>query len=141
MGIEQVLGLATGSISWSIELSDWVAWAQDVRSGQPARRGQMIFTHESGLHVDGVLKDPETYQPFSPAIVGRQHHLVIGKHSGTHALEYALRRLGLEPSREVLSLLLPLVRRKANAVKGSLTPDDLWVLWHDVEKGFYAAMR
>lgn len=143
MGIEQVLGLSTGVEKLSlVELSDWAARAsgRPVPVNQPVV-GEMIFTHESGLHVDGVLKDPETYQPFDPAIVGRQHHLVIGKHSGTHALEYALRRLGLDPSREVLSLLLPLVRRKANAVKGSLTPDDLWVLWRDVEKGFYAAMR
>jgi hypothetical protein len=44
--------------------------------------GDHVFTHESGIHVDGLLKDRRTYQALDPAVLGRSHRFVIGKHSG-----------------------------------------------------------
>lgn len=44
--------------------------------------GDLVFTHEAGIHVDGLLKDIKTYAYLEPAMVGRHHQFVKGKHSG-----------------------------------------------------------
>lgn len=44
--------------------------------------GKEVFFHESGIHVDGLLKDKSTYQYLDPILLGRTNHFVIGKHSG-----------------------------------------------------------
>ncbi len=71
--------------------------------------GDAIFTHESGIHVSGLLRDPANYQALDPNDLGRQHRLVLGKHSGTAAVQWAYQEMGMpieEPqAREVLSLL------------------------------------
>ncbi|HEX5121113.1 MAG TPA: UbiA family prenyltransferase [Pseudonocardiaceae bacterium] len=48
--------------------------------------GDHAFVHESGLHVDGITRDPSTYEPYSPDLVGRQRRIVLGKHSGRSAV-------------------------------------------------------
>ncbi|WP_026971416.1 homocitrate synthase [Aliagarivorans marinus] len=60
--------------------------------------GQAVFTHESGIHVDGLLKDPENYQGFAPQKLGREHQLVLGKHSGTKAILQIYQGLGISLS-------------------------------------------
>jgi 2-isopropylmalate synthase len=59
--------------------------------------GANIFATEAGVHQDGILKNPETYLPYNPEIVGHRSgvRLVIGKHSGKGALARRLERLGL----------------------------------------------
>ena len=52
--------------------------------------GEAIFTHESGIHVHGLLRDPANYQALDPAELGRHHHLVLGKHSGVSAVLWGL---------------------------------------------------
>jgi homocitrate synthase NifV len=69
-------------------------------SGRPVAAGKSIvgeavFTHESGIHVDGLLKDRGNYETFKPEELGRVHQLVLGKHSGTHGVQHACARLGL----------------------------------------------
>jgi homocitrate synthase NifV len=44
--------------------------------------GEGVFTHEAGIHVDGLLKDPANYQGVDPALLGRHHRMLLGKHSG-----------------------------------------------------------
>ncbi len=51
--------------------------------------GDGIFTHESGIHVHGLLRDPANYQALDPKELGRQHHMVLGKHSGLAAVLWA----------------------------------------------------
>ncbi len=58
--------------------------------------GPGIFSHESGIHVDGVMKKSELYEPFSPESVGLIRRIVIGKHSGRAALSEKLRQLGMD---------------------------------------------
>jgi homocitrate synthase NifV len=57
--------------------------------------GEAVFTHEAGIHVDGLLKYPLNYQGFDPAEVGRKHRIVLGKHSGSGAVREAYGRLGI----------------------------------------------
>lgn len=57
--------------------------------------GKNAFAHESGIHQDGVLKNKETYEIFSPEDIGlEQNNLVLGKHSGRHAFKNRLTSLG-----------------------------------------------
>ena len=61
--------------------------------------GRNAFAHEAGIHQDGVLKNPQTYEIMEPATVGlTSNNLVLGKHSGRHALKEALADLGYEIS-------------------------------------------
>ena len=50
--------------------------------------GESAFSHESGIHVDGVLKYPRNYENFNPKLIGRQRKILFGKHSGTCGLRY-----------------------------------------------------
>jgi len=52
--------------------------------------GKKAFTHESGIHVNGILNDSRTYQPFPPEIIGRSNEIVLGKHSGMCSVKYFL---------------------------------------------------
>jgi homocitrate synthase NifV len=87
--------------------------------------GEAVFTHESGLHVDGLLKDPSTYEVFDPAFVGRHRQLVLGKHSGSHGLKHAYAELGIQLEDSQTSQLLPVIRQFASQTKRSLQADDL----------------
>ncbi|MEI6894295.1 MAG: homocitrate synthase [Colwellia sp.] len=60
--------------------------------------GHDIFTHESGLHIDGLRKDVKNYQAFSPELLGRKHTLVLGKHSGVKAIVAGYKALGIKLS-------------------------------------------
>ena len=57
--------------------------------------GRNAFAHEAGIHQDGVLKDPRTYEIMSPADVGQPvARLVLGRHSGRHAVQSRCEALG-----------------------------------------------
>ncbi len=59
--------------------------------------GDNAFAHEAGIHQDGVLKAPITYEIMTPQSIGRaSSELVLGKHSGRHAFRDRLRELGFE---------------------------------------------
>lgn len=52
--------------------------------------GALVFTHESGIHCNGMLRDPRTYEPFSGSLLGRRSEFVVGKHSGKALLRHGL---------------------------------------------------
>jgi 2-isopropylmalate synthase len=61
--------------------------------------GANAFAHEAGIHQDGIIKNPLTYEIISPEAVGvPARSLVLGKHSGRNALRQTLKELGYEPS-------------------------------------------
>ena len=72
--------------------------------------GDGIFSHESGIHVDGLIKDPRNYQSIDPAELGRQHSLVLGKHSGTKAIVRAYAELGSPISENQAQNILQQIR-------------------------------
>lgn len=91
-------------------------------SGRPVAHnkpivGPGVFTHESGIHVDGLIKHPANYQGFDPAEVGRQHRVVLGKHSGTAALIRAARELDFDLGEDEARRLLPALREHATRHK------------------------
>lgn len=87
--------------------------------------GKNIFLHESGIHADGILKNPENYEPYPPSIIGKKHELVIGKHSGRKALCDRLEDLGITLEKDELNELLLLVRVAAVEKKDVLSDEFL----------------
>lgn len=88
--------------------------------------GKSAFQHESGIHCAALLKHPLSYQPFLPDQVGREHHeLVIGKHSGSAALQHYFSGKGLVITRNEANHLLPIVRTTANEKKRALKAHEL----------------
>ncbi|NLK66976.1 MAG: 2-isopropylmalate synthase [Campylobacteraceae bacterium] len=66
--------------------------------------GKNAFLHESGIHQDGVLKHPETYEIIKASDIGLENdNIVLGKHSGRHAFKDKLKSLGFELSEEELN--------------------------------------
>ncbi|WP_409422498.1 homocitrate synthase [Pseudaeromonas sp. ZJS20] len=93
--------------------------------GQKALVGEWVFTHESGLHVDGLLKDARNYQGVDPAWLGRHHTLVLGKHSGQHAVQTIFAQLGVALTGEQIPLLLAAIRQFAEGSKRNPTETEL----------------
>lgn len=89
--------------------------------------GAMVFAHESGIHVDAILKRADTYEDprCAPARFGRERQIVIGKHSGSAGLRAALLQAGLPASDTVLDRLKPLLRAHAVRVKRPVQAEDL----------------
>ena len=87
--------------------------------------GDMVFTHESGIHVDGLLKDRRNYESFDPAEVGRQHRTVLGKHSGSAAVVSAYARLGFPVGSAQARALLARIRHHVTSTKCEPSNDDL----------------
>lgn len=61
--------------------------------------GRNAFAHEAGIHQDGVIKDRRTYEIMLPGDIGATSHLVLGKHSGRHALKKRCEEIGFELGR------------------------------------------
>lgn len=87
--------------------------------------GADVFTHESGIHVDGLLKHPQNYQGVDPALLGRTHRLVLGKHSGSGAVLAAFQTLGIALEPAQAQQILGRIRRLAQAEKRAPTPAEL----------------
>ena len=87
--------------------------------------GANAFAHEAGIHQDGILKNPLTYQVISPEAVGvPAHKLVMGKHSGRNALRARLAELGVVISEDELRECYRRVMALAD-VKKEITDDDI----------------
>jgi homocitrate synthase NifV len=91
--------------------------------------GSNVFAHESGVHVDGILKDAKTYEQFAPELVGNSRQIVIGKHSGRHALAMKLQLMGHHLDETRQSELLQAVRTQAISQKRALTNQELEALY------------
>lgn len=87
--------------------------------------GSKIFTHESGIHVDGIYKDPKLYEPYAPEMVGGRRRVLIGKHSGTKAIVNRLMEMGIRLSQETTSQVVGSVRSLACSRKGGLKDAEL----------------
>jgi homocitrate synthase NifV len=87
--------------------------------------GAAAFSHESGIHVSGLLRDPATYEALDPARFGRSRQIVLGKHSGIAAIRHALSEQGLRVDDDQARGVLDRVRAHAEAVKRPVALDEL----------------
>ncbi|MCK5233152.1 MAG: hypothetical protein KAR13_22975, partial [Desulfobulbaceae bacterium] len=78
--------------------------------------GEQIFSCESGLHLQGLLREPSTYEPFSPDMVGTERSLLFGEKIGRRAVADYLAFLGLAPDAGRLDDAVASVRRLAGRI-------------------------
>jgi len=83
--------------------------------------GENAFTHESGIHTQGMLAHTGTYEPIEPELVGGTRRLAPGKHAGSAGLKAALASMGLQPTEEQLKEVS--TRVKAVGDKGKTVTD------------------
>ena len=99
--------------------------------------GLNIFAHESGIHGDGVLKNPLTYEAFRPEEVGLERQIVIGKHSGSAAIKSKFMEYGVELSEEDAQEVLGRCRQMAMDKKRSLFDKEMAYIY----KGYLAEKK
>lgn len=87
--------------------------------------GENIFAHESGIHADGVIKDPSTYEFLDPVELGLKRKIIIGKHSGTASIKARLKEYGIFIDEELAKDILQEVRSMAVALKRPLLDREL----------------
>lgn len=115
MGLRHLYAVETGiDCKRFPEISELVSRA----SGRPVPAnksivGDSVFSHEAGIHVDGLLKNLSNYQGFDPAEVGREHRLVLGKHSGSKSVIDAYAKLGILLTEFEARSILPRIRDHA----------------------------
>ena len=96
--------------------------------------GANAFAHEAGIHQDGILKNPLTYEIIVPEKVGvSSRRLVLGKHSGRNALRSRLDELGYSITDEELADCYGLATAQADAAK-QVTDRDLLAIIHSVRR-------
>ena len=93
--------------------------------------GENAFSHESGIHSDGIIKNSATYEPITPELVGRKRKFVIGKHMGTHGLNNRLKELGLDVDKSQLQQICDNIKVLADKGK-TVTDVDLQVIADNV---------
>lgn len=72
--------------------------------------GQNAFSHKSGVHTNGILKDPRTYEPFDPALLGRERKIIIDKYTGKSAVQSRLDEYGIEVSNAELEVIVSRIK-------------------------------
>jgi 2-isopropylmalate synthase len=93
--------------------------------------GRNAFAHEAGIHQDGVIKEKSTYEIMRPEAVGiKESKLIMGKHSGRHALKLKYQELGFELGNAELEKAYVLFKKVADKKK-EVYDDDLIVIVRD----------
>jgi 2-isopropylmalate synthase len=93
--------------------------------------GRNAFAHEAGIHQDGMIKEPTTYEIMTAESVGaRGTNLVLGKHSGRHALSQRLRQLGYELTEDETDRAYALFKLLADTKKTVLDEDLISIVHH-----------
>ena len=72
--------------------------------------GQNAFSHKSGVHTNGILKDPRTYEPFDPSILGRERKIIIDKYTGRSAVAARLDEYGIDVSPAELEVIVTRIK-------------------------------
>jgi homocitrate synthase NifV len=95
--------------------------------------GDNIFAHESGIHADGVLKHPGTYEAFTPEEVGSERQILVGKHSGSHTIHFKFaNEFGIELPDELAREILARARALAVKRKRALFSKELVLIYKEV---------
>jgi 2-isopropylmalate synthase len=133
---EAAVGFHTGIVTTEIARTSRMVSRLTGYSVQPNKAivGRNAFAHESGIHQDGVLKERTTYEIMDAASIGLEHNsLVLGKHSGRHALRNALEELGFQVEGAALNMAFKRFKELADKKK-KVTALDLEAIVSDEMK-------
>jgi len=91
--------------------------------------GQNAFSHESGIHSQGVLEKSDTFEPgiMTPEMVGHRRRIVLGKHTGKHAVKQSLESAGIKSNDNQLDEIVLRIKEIANKGK-QITDADLYAV-------------
>jgi isopropylmalate/homocitrate/citramalate synthase len=117
LALEVAYGVRTGLRL--AELNSVAAYVAGI-VGQPVSPNKAVvganaFVHESGLHLDGVVREPRTYEPFAPEVVGASRRFVFGKHSGRRAIAHVLEHHRIAADDALVESLVADVKRSGEA--------------------------
>jgi homocitrate synthase NifV len=135
MGLKHACGVDPGIDTHRfVEISRFVSKASQrpLPDWKPVV-GRWVFSHESGLHADGVLKNPGNYEGFDPAEVGLRRRLVVGKHSGRNGITDRFKEMGVKIDSAEALLIVSEVRNTAQRLKRSLNNFELLQLYESVK--------
>ena len=94
--------------------------------------GRNAFSHESGIHADGIIKHASTYENFPPEFIGQKRRFLFGKHSGRRILQYAL---GRQIPDDEVSRLLEKIKSIAETEKRALSLTEVMNIHKNLEFG------
>jgi 2-isopropylmalate synthase len=132
----EVLGLDTGVRSDLLNPTSTLLSTLTGVWPQPNKAivGRNAFAHEAGIHQHGVLANPLCYEIMTPASVGlSQSMLILGKHSGKHAVEARLKQLGIHLGPEDVERVTAQVKELADRTKFVYDEDLLAIVEHSPE--------
>ena len=92
--------------------------------------GQNAFTHKSGVHTNGILKDPRTYEPFDPSLLGRERKIVIDKYTGKSAVQARLDEYGIGVSPAELEVIVSRIKNLGDERKQLFDTDIIEIAEH-----------
>lgn len=95
--------------------------------------GKGIFYYQAGIHADGIEKDPLTYEPFDPSMVGLTRTLTIGKHSGRRAVQRKLKELGIACKVGDAAQILKTIREKSTQYKRDLFDEEILDIYKSLD--------
>jgi homocitrate synthase NifV len=93
--------------------------------------GDKIFWHESGIHADGMIKNPLNYEIFNPEELGLERKILIGKHSGTAGIVNKLALYNIHIDEPAARKLLIKVRSSSSSLKRALLDEELLDLYKE----------
>jgi len=128
--LEEVdLGMVTSKFR---ELSEYVAKASArAIPVWKAIVGTNVFAHESGIHTDGVLKNPINYEVFEPGEVGLTRQIVVGKHSGSHTILHKFKEFEIDLTDKEATDILAMTRLMSVDLKRPLFDKELMYIYKD----------
>lgn len=94
--------------------------------------GRVVFQHESAIHVTSLLRKETLYEAYPPTMIGRNHEIIMGKHSGLASIHYFLEKRGVNLDKNQQKQLLKRLKAIAE-LKASITFDDLLAQLNTVE--------
>lgn len=117
------------------EIADAVCLATG-RTVSPSKPiiGTHVFVQESGISVDGIVRD-ENGEAFDPAEVGCQRSVMVGKHSSRNTIISELAQMGIDIDRNTASDLLDMVRKASTQMHRSISQKELFLLYEDLMSG------
>lgn len=96
--------------------------------------GTNVFAHESGIHADGVIKNPKNYEVFNPSEVGLTRQLVVGKHSGSHTILHKFKEFDIDLTDKQANEILAMARDMSVDLKRPLFDKELMYIYNEYMK-------
>lgn len=136
---EIVLGLKVikkGEVSGNLKLIGELSKVYTQLTGEKvycmkAVIGEDIFKYESGIHVDGIAKNPYTYEPYNPYDIGEKRTMYIGKHSGKKAVMLRLKELNIDYEGINGNNFLSKIREVSIKLKRNIFDEELIQIYND----------